>query len=193
MHRVKKFFDEMADTWDERSSTERIEEILEVINVKEDSRILDVCCGTGILESYLLKYNPKYILGVDISSKMIEIAKEKFDKENIEYLCEDIYEINSGEFELIIIFNAFPHLVYQRKILKNLSGLLANNGRLVICHNFSREKINNIHSKNSEAKRISIDLIKGEEVAYITKDYLDKELIIDNSNMYVVVLKNKKD
>ena len=93
MNDVKNFFNEVANNWDERSNHKHINEILEIIKIKENIKILDVACGTGILENYLLKYNPKEILGIDFSENMIKVAERKNNNCKVKYLCDDIFNL----------------------------------------------------------------------------------------------------
>ncbi len=61
-----------------------------------NSLVLDVGCGTGSY-AFALSDRCKKVVGVDLSPRMIEIAKEKSRKENvsnIEFYCADWHEIN---------------------------------------------------------------------------------------------------
>ncbi|MCB0846279.1 MAG: methyltransferase domain-containing protein, partial [Bacteroidetes bacterium] len=43
---------------------------------QKDAQILDIACGPGNITRFILSKNPDYkILGIDLSSKMIELAK----------------------------------------------------------------------------------------------------------------------
>ena len=55
--RIKEVFNSWAETWDERAipREEKIKRILEVGEMKEGLDILDVACGTGVMEQFLLK------------------------------------------------------------------------------------------------------------------------------------------
>jgi demethylmenaquinone methyltransferase / 2-methoxy-6-polyprenyl-1,4-benzoquinol methylase len=47
--------------------------------------IIDIACGTGDLENYLLKFNHDKIIAIDPSEKMLEQAKKQFDNSNLEF------------------------------------------------------------------------------------------------------------
>ena len=79
--------------------------------MKEGLDILDVACGTGVMEQFLLKYNPKSIVAVDIAENMIKKAKEKYNDNRIEFICDDIHNIKDRKFDYVIIYNAFPHFL----------------------------------------------------------------------------------
>ena len=54
--------------------------------------LLDLSCGTGSMSMQLsaLGYD---VIGVDLSTEMLSVAKEKPHK-NIEYLCQDMCELD---------------------------------------------------------------------------------------------------
>ena len=58
-------------------------------------RILDVATGTADLAIEAAWLNPERVIGVDISTKMLEIARVKIMKKNL----EDIITLESGEAE----------------------------------------------------------------------------------------------
>ena len=74
---IADFFDALADRWDELCihAPEKINDILEHTTLHKGLRILDVGCGTGVLEQYLLTYAPIHITGIDLSPRMIEEAR----------------------------------------------------------------------------------------------------------------------
>ena len=63
MNQIEIFFDTMAERWDAVCVHDpgKIRTILDRTNLRQNARILDVGCGTGILESYLLPYEPRQI------------------------------------------------------------------------------------------------------------------------------------
>lgn len=58
-------------------------------------RILNVATGTADLAIETARLNPEQVIGVDISTKMLEIARAKIIKKNL----EDIIAVESGEAE----------------------------------------------------------------------------------------------
>ena len=73
MNQIETFFDTMAERWDAVCVHDpgKIRTILDRTNLRQNARILDVGCGTGILESYLLPYEPRQIVAIDIAGQMI--------------------------------------------------------------------------------------------------------------------------
>jgi len=88
------------------------------VRQKENSEVLDIGFGTGILTSQL--YNTGCnITGIDFSIKMIEIAKQKMP--NAKLINWDFSkglpeEIRNQHFDFIISTYAIHHLTENRKI-----------------------------------------------------------------------------
>ncbi len=93
--------------------------------------ILDAGCGTGDI---LLSLNIQNALGIDISSAMIAIAKEKgLKKNNISFLAADITTFSSSKkFDAILLFDVMEHLVNPEKAIKSLSNLLTDSGIIIL-------------------------------------------------------------
>ncbi|MFQ9022066.1 MAG: hypothetical protein ACLR6J_13485 [Parabacteroides merdae] len=60
MNKVADFSDTLADRWDELCyhDPEKLNDILRRTGLRKGLCILDIGCGTGVLESYLLPYSP---------------------------------------------------------------------------------------------------------------------------------------
>lgn len=111
MNVIAGFFDALADRWDELCyhAPEKINQILEQTTLHKGLRILDVGCGTGVLEQYLLTYSPAHITGIDISPRMIEAAQNKYATPIVDFRCMDVMELKDEQFDFIIAYSVFPH------------------------------------------------------------------------------------
>lgn len=156
------FFDEFAPTWD--NANERndavITKILDNSGIFEGTRVLDVACGTGVLfPDYISR--KAVVTGIDISAEMVKVAKEKFPQ--IDVICGDAESFSTDEkFDVIMIYNAFPHFPSPEKLIESLAKLLKNSGRISIAHGASREEIHKCHS--GKANIISLPLPEAEEL-----------------------------
>lgn len=93
---------------------------------------LDVGCGSGILASELADHYAR-VVGIDISTDMLRIARTKRPRPNVTYLQMDANAIElDGPFDLICSINTFHHLTDLSAALDRLKRLLAPGGRLVI-------------------------------------------------------------
>ena len=182
---IKKFFDTIAPKWDNEPIAEK--EILDIIldnaGVKENSNVLDVACGTGVLFPYYLHRNVKSITAVDLSPEMVKIAKSKFPQ--AEVICGDAENVTfDNQFDVIMIYNAFPHFPEPEKVIKNLAKALKSNGRFTIAHGMSKKELDMVHQKTAGA--VSNVLPECEELASLLSPWFNVDIMISNEKMYQV-------
>ena len=185
---IKEFFDNWADKWDDDMI--RKEDIISIIldnaHIKEGIKVLDVACGTGVLfEDYIKR--GAHVLGIDLSSEMVKVAKSKFP--DIDVLCGDVEEIDFDEtFDVIHIYNAFPHFPSPYSLINHLSKYVKKGGYLSVSHSMSKVALA-LHHKR--ASHVSIDLLHEDELADLMSEYFEIETIIANDDMYQVVGKKR--
>ncbi|MGX4600708.1 class I SAM-dependent methyltransferase [Faecalimicrobium sp. JNUCC 81] len=153
------FFDSIANQWDDiiEVNEEKINTLLSKLNIKNNTNILDVGTGTGVLIPFINKLNPNgNITGVDISKGMINIASKKFkDMTNVTFKLVNIEnEIVNEKYDKIILYSMFPHLQNRTATIKSLvDNNLKEDGQLMIAHSNSREFLNNMHKEKNEVVR----------------------------------------
>ena len=195
------FFDRLAPGWDADMvrNEEIINSILDNAGVISGKDILDVACGTGVLIPDYCSRGVRSVTAIDISPKMIEIAKNKFEdsKEQsglgnteIKIICGDAVNYDFGKkFDSIVIYNAFPHFPDPDRLISGLSEKLKTGGILTVAHGMSREKIDAHH--HGSAMRVSNGLMSAEELAGIFSKYLTVMKIISDDRMYQVAGQKK--
>ena len=185
---VIEFFDRCASTWDAEmiKSDAIIGKILDNAEVGPDMDVLDVACGTGVLFDYYLSRGVASVTGIDISSEMAKIAAEKYAGEDkVQVLCGDVEEYAFGQkFDRIVVYNAFPHFPYPKRLIKTLANLLKEDGRLTVAHGQSREAIDGHHK--GPASKVSNGLMAAESLKRIFDAHFDVEVVISNRRMYQV-------
>lgn len=189
----KDFFNSLAEEWDSICShdTDKINKILDMLSVKEGSRILDVGTGTGVLIPFLHSRIGKSgrIVAVDISDKMLEVARKKFNYDNVEYVLGDILNIELPDFyfDYIICYSVFPHFENKQLALLRMSRYVKRGGKIIVCHSQSRDDINNLHKGMTDT--VSKDRLPN---ASTIKEYFSKAGMktideVDNDEMFVVI------
>ncbi len=187
---MEEFFSSKVDhfTYTEKRIND-IENFLSKFDLKNYQNVLDVACGTGVISSYLAKFNNK-VTAIDMSFKMVEVAKTIHDEDNLTFLNEDFYSFKNDElFDLIIIFNAYPHFLDKKLFIESLKRLLSSDGRVVILHDSSKEIINVCHSNISHY--ISTKLLPVNEESKIFLDDFKIKRVIDDNNSYMIDLIKK--
>ncbi len=95
------------------------------------SSICDIGCGTGTILNYL---NPKKGVGIDISSKMIKIAKKKYAEcKNLSFYISNIEEQPiKGKFDYLLFTDVIEHTVNKEKVIRNISLSMTNKSTLIL-------------------------------------------------------------
>ena len=182
------YFDRCAPTWDAEmvKNDGIIGRILDNAEVGADMEILDVACGTGVMFDYYLDRGAASVTGIDISPEMAKIAALKYSSEpRVRVICSDVEEYAFDQkFDRIVVYNAFPHFPYPKRLIKLLAGLLKENGRLTVAHGMSREAIDNHHS--GSASKVSNGLMDADSLKRIFDAHFDVEVVVSNRFMYQV-------
>ena len=104
--------------------------------IEPQERILDVACGTGEFERLLLDKNPtQKIMGIDISEKMLSVAREKCRAySNVEFHKASVHSLPfaSHSFDVVVSANAFHYFDEPQVALTEMKRVLKPNGRIVI-------------------------------------------------------------
>lgn len=186
--RVIEFFDELSSSWDEDMIRNEavINKILDNACISEDVSVLDVACGTGVLIPDYLNRKVKSVTAIDISPKMVEVAKSKFSSfSNVEIICDDVETfLFDRKFDRIMVYNAFPHFPNPERLIEILSKLLNDNGVLTVAHGMSKAHIDNIHKHG--AHDVSVELLTSNRLADIFARHLNVTTNISDDCMYQV-------
>ena len=185
---IIEFFDRCASTWDAQmiKSDTIIGRLLDNGEVGPEMDVLDVACGTGVMFDYYLSRGVASVTGIDIAPEMAKIAAEKYASEpKVQVICGDVEEHSfDRKFDRIVVYNAFPHFPYPKRLIKILAGLLKENGRLTVAHGMSREAIDGHHS--GAASKVSNGLMAAENLKRIFDAHFTVEVVISNDHMYQV-------
>lgn len=188
------FFNKIAKEWDSiiEVNEEKINLLLSKLDIKSNERILDVGTGTGVIIPFIKDLNKGgYIKGVDISTGMLNIAKEKYKNlENIEFEIKDVEEEEIYEkYDKIILYSMFPHLENKTKTVKTLINKNLNkNGKLIIAHSNSREFLNNMHKEKDKSVSKARLIPVNNQRKIFEKNGLKVLEAFENDQIYYLVL-----
>jgi len=134
-------YDNLSKTHYSKSSgfLEQYKKIFSYLELKKDSRILEIGCGDGFL-SHLIPDSIHYV-GIDISSKMIKEAlrKNKENRKNISFEkvdAKDFIKFSSDNSYDLIIFS-FSWKYFDTNFQNKILNILKENGSLVIIDEFA--------------------------------------------------------
>ena len=99
-----------------------------------NSRILDVGCATGEL-ALKLAHNGYSVVGIDLNSSMINIAKKDAEKQNlsVDFCTDNMMNLSEeNEFDCVLCMgNTLPHILNWNEIdlfIKSIQKLLKKDG-----------------------------------------------------------------
>lgn len=159
---IENLFDQYADHFDEQLAgaldyqvPKKLKNLLERHLIsRKDLTILDLGCGTGLLGEILKPWS-KLLVGVDLSSKMIEKAREKarydelYVKDDVEYLLEtrEIFDLITAAD--VFVYSGDLKLIFeacQKKL--QMGGILAFTTEIEEKHDFKMQATGRFaHSK----------------------------------------------
>jgi len=104
-----------------------------VMSLVKGKEVLDIGCGEGYGSDFLVDY-AKSVLGIDYDKAVIDYAKDKYHKPGLDFSVLDIKNLDSlsRKFDVICSFQNIEHIQDTGKLLKNIFGLLNDNG-IFIC------------------------------------------------------------
>lgn len=99
----------------------------------EGKEVLDLGCGYGWHCKYAVEQGANHVLGIDLSHKMLETAKQKNSASNITYRCAAIEDLNfpPETFDIILSSLAFHYIQDFKTIVQNISNWLKQGGEFV--------------------------------------------------------------
>lgn len=108
---------------------------MQKVHLLDGQSILDIGCGDGKVTAGIAKDLPhSQVLGVDISSSMIQFAQAAFSNvDNLKFETGDATHLDYEEkFDLVISFSVMQWVVEQKEALKCFKKALKPNGKLWI-------------------------------------------------------------
>lgn len=136
---IRVIFDEDAKLYDEMRPgypEALVRDILELSGISENSKILEIGCGTGqATKPFVQRGFP--ILCLDVGKNMIAVACQKFRNfSNVKFLAVSFEEWSAGkeQFDLVISATAF-HWITPEIRLKKAATILRDGGDIAVFRN----------------------------------------------------------
>lgn len=132
MYESEKFWDRTAKSF-EKIPIKIVEKIKKHLNGGDI--VLDFGCATGAI-AIEIAGNIKEIHGIDISSKMIQMAKDKVSERKIENACFEQATIfderyKKESFDVILAFNVLHLFKDSQKVIQRINELLKRGGLFI--------------------------------------------------------------
>ncbi len=96
-------------------------------------RVLDLGCGFGWHCRYAIEQGAKYVVGIDISKKMLSEAKQRTKSPLVKYINKPIEDIDYDEntFDIVISSLAFHYIESFDDICKKVNKCLTSEGEFI--------------------------------------------------------------
>jgi ubiquinone/menaquinone biosynthesis C-methylase UbiE len=147
--------------------------LIKEVKIKNNSTILDAGCGTGSFLNILSKNKTLKLYGIDVSRKMLEIAKKKL-KNRAKLSLTPVEKIDyRNKFDYIFSIIAMHHYSDQEKTIKNFYKILKNNGKLIILDVDLGKSLNKVFHRIEPA---NTKVYSKEEIYKLLKKYKFKNI-----------------
>lgn len=138
MDKTEKFWNKFSKNYDKQALGDKTYiKTLDIIKnyCKPGDTVLDFACATGLF-SLELAEDAKEVHGLDISSKMIAIAKKKVTErgiKNADYIQGSIFDerYKPESYDLILVLNILLYFQDTDKVIKRLNQLLKPGGLII--------------------------------------------------------------
>ena len=129
----QQYFNEQAET------TKRfvVPYLSDLLNIDVNTSVLEIgCAEAGNLKPFV-DLGCK-VTGIDIACGRIELAKEFYseheNRENLELICEDIYNVKPSDkkYDIIVMRDVIEHIPNQEKFMGFVKEFLKKNGKFFL-------------------------------------------------------------
>lgn len=168
LEKMDKFFENRLDGYDEHmmSSIEGAAEFYpftaRLLPGAENSRILDLGCGTGLeLEAYFRLCPTAKVTGIDLSEGMLAALARKFPEKELTLITGSYFDVPMGEaeFDGAVSVESLHHFTKIEKIplYRKLHAALKDHGYFVLTDYFS------LTDEEEQARRQELLMLRAEQ------------------------------
>ena len=131
-----------GDETKEEAQVKLIELLIDLAEIEETQKILDVGCGIGGSSVYLAKHLNADVTGITISSAQVEIANKLARDEGVrvdfKLMDADNIELDK-EFDVVWSVEAISHFDNQKNFFKNVSKNIRPGGKIALIDWFQED------------------------------------------------------
>ena len=125
MNKIINNYNDWADQYDNNiNPTRDLDKVVtqESLSDLNFSNVLELGCGSGKNTEWLITKADK-LIGIDFSSRMLELARKKISSKNVSFICADLNEkwpVNNNSFDLATINLTLEHIKILDHIFNSL-------------------------------------------------------------------------
>ncbi len=134
----------------------------EKAKIKKGDLVLDAGCGVGGSSIWIAKNYGVHVVGITISVKQLEKAKELAKQNKVEHLVKFYLrdylktEFENETFDVVWGQESVCHAIDKFNFLKESYRVLKNNGRVIIADGFKKRE-----PQNQKETKVYIDFLEG--------------------------------
>ena len=193
------FFDGYKELREGINANDLIEipQLFDLIGDVTGKSVLDLGCGAGGHDKKLIEKGASHVLGIDISTKMIDLAKKNNSDDKITYQIMSMNDIDKidQKFDLVVSSLAIHYIEDYDTLCKKVYNLLNDGGEFIFSHGHPMDSaviLNNLEHRyvildgkkyfllsdyNNEGKRTSLWFVDGVETYHRNMSSLVNGLI----------------
>ena len=129
---LRRRYDETAELYDERYAEIQSEKYGQVaIRLRKVEKILDLGCGTGMFLSELVEHG-RLVVGVDVSPKMLKIAKKRAVGANLILADADHLPFTNGCFDAVVSITLLQNMPDPSATTKEIARITKSGGMVIL-------------------------------------------------------------
>lgn len=166
----------------------QLEKLLQVLNLSSMNKVLDLGCGLGKISEYISDKTGAYVLGIDVASEAINLAKKRtLDKrQRLDYQLGDLNNLAlpSNSFDTIIAIATLHYTIDINKTIKQLKEILQPNGQMGVFtfqYAFENDNPDLLLPDNTNFAQV----LKRNNLSFRTWDFTENEIKIRQKQLLV--------
>ena len=158
MKDIKKYYKNLAKTYD-KDAREKAKYKADIIIqdkllklIPKKSKVLDLGCGTGLSSKKFIEQEHE-VIGIDVSSEMLSIAKKYKFKKLIKQNIEKPLKFPNNYFDIAVMVGVMEFIEKPLTLFKRINKVLKTNGKLGITIHYKLNKstwVKNYYRKEIE-------------------------------------------
>jgi cyclopropane fatty-acyl-phospholipid synthase-like methyltransferase len=159
---------------------EQLEKLIAVLDLNEQSRVLDVGCGIGATTEYISDLTGAKVTGIDLAEPCIERARERAGAkaDRLSFLIADINDIDIApeSFDTVISVDTLYFTKDLTKTIGQLKASLKPDGQMGLFFSEITTAIDGSREQLAADKTKLALALKANDLAFVTYDFTDSNL-----------------
>lgn len=180
------------EDWDERDRWMKVDELMDLADVKTGEKVADIGCHEGYFSFHLSKQ-----VGATGKIYAVDVQKYRLDKltahikergvTNIQVILgeEDDPKLPENELDVVVVMDSYHEMEYHKKVLKHIKRAIKPDGRLLFL-----EKLKAHKKDASREEQVSSHTLSS---AYVRSELEEAGFVIIRENLEFGFWENDSD